>query len=159
MAAELKQIEIEKIDFAIEMFTDALTGKLDAMNLGDVLRVCGLNPSLEDLEKLGATKKPGEKTLTTEDVQKIYIESRKDIKNQGCYEDFVECLKLYDKDENGKMIAAELSHSLLSLGEKLSDDQVDKLFADCLPEEDDDGMIEYDIFLRKMCEKPLPAAE
>lgn len=41
------------------MFTDALTGKLDAMNLGDVLRVCGLNPSLEDLEKLGATKKPG----------------------------------------------------------------------------------------------------
>ncbi|KAI4458858.1 myosin light chain 1 3 [Holotrichia oblita] len=134
----------EQIEFAIEMFTDALTGKLDAMNLGDVLRVCGLNPSLDSLEKLGATKKAGEKMLTMDDITKAYIESKKDIKNQGCYEDFVECLKLYDKEENGKMIAAELSHSLLSLGEKLTDDQVDRLFTDCLPEEDDDGMIEYD---------------
>lgn len=53
------QFLILEIDFAIEMFTDALTGKLDATNLGDVLRVCGLNPSLDALEKLGATKKPG----------------------------------------------------------------------------------------------------
>lgn len=29
-------------------------------------------------------------------------------------------------------------------GEKLSDPEVDKVFEDCLPEEDDDGMIEYD---------------
>lgn len=37
-------------------------------------------------------------------------------KEQGCYEDFLECLKLYDKDENGTMLFAELNHSLLALG-------------------------------------------
>lgn len=35
------------------------------------------------------------------------------------------------------------------VGEKLADHEVDAVFEDCLPEEDDDGMIEYDSkFLR-----------
>lgn len=37
-------------------------------------------------------------------------------KDQGCYEDFLECLKLYDKNENGLMLLAELQHNLLALG-------------------------------------------
>jgi len=41
-------------------------------------------------------------------------------KDMGCYEDFLECLKLYDKEENGTMLLAELSHSLLALGEQRS---------------------------------------
>lgn len=45
----------------------------------------------------------------------IYSQCKKD-KDQGCYEDFVECLKLYDKQENGTMLGAELSHTLLALG-------------------------------------------
>ncbi|KRT85821.1 hypothetical protein AMK59_2422, partial [Oryctes borbonicus] len=134
MAADLRPNEIEKVEFAVDIFADPFTGKLDATRLGDVLRACNLNPSLATLEKLGATKKPGEKVLTVQDILPIYAENKKDVKNQGCYEDFVECLKLYDKGENGKIIAAELSHSLLCLGEKLNEDQVDKLFADCLPE-------------------------
>ena len=59
---------------------------------------------------------PGEKFFNLEEVTHIYQDCKKNIKEQGCYEDFVECLKLYDKHENGKMQAAELSHSLLSLG-------------------------------------------
>lgn len=37
-------------------------------------------------------------------------------KDQGSYEDFLECLKLYDKEENGTMIGAELEHTLKALG-------------------------------------------
>lgn len=45
----------------------------------------------------------------------IFSQVKKD-KEQGTYEDFLECLKLYDKEEDGKMMAAELAHTLLSLG-------------------------------------------
>lgn len=38
-------------------------------------------------------------------------------KEQGSYEDFLECLKLYDKEENGTMLCAELEHGLKALGE------------------------------------------
>lgn len=59
---------------------------------------------------------PGEKTLTVEEFLPIYSQTKKD-KDQGVYEDFVECLKLYDKQEDGTMLGAELLHILLSLGE------------------------------------------
>jgi Ca2+-binding EF-hand superfamily protein len=40
----------------------------------------------------------------------------KNQKDQGSFEDFLECLKLYDKAENGTMLLAELEHSLKALG-------------------------------------------
>ena len=40
----------------------------------------------------------------------------KNSKDTGSFEDFIECLKLYDKLENGTMMLGELEHILLSLG-------------------------------------------
>lgn len=52
-----------------------------------------------------------------EEFLPIYAQAKKD-KDQGCYEDFLECLKLYDKAENGLMLGAELTHTLLALGKR-----------------------------------------
>ena len=71
---------------------------------------------------------------------------------QGSYEDFVECLKLYDKQENGTMMLQELEHILLNLGEKLEREDVDTLIKECCDAEDDDGFIPYE---RKSQEKPF----
>lgn len=57
-----------------------------------------------------------EKKLKVEEFLPIFSQVKKEKKDQGCYEDFLECLKLYDKEENGTMMAAELSHNLLALG-------------------------------------------
>lgn len=64
---------------------------------------------------MGGAKKRGEKLLTLEEFLPIFSQVKKE-KDQGCYEDFVECLKLYDKNENGTMLLAELNHALLALG-------------------------------------------
>ena len=55
----------------------------------------------------------------------------------------MECLKLYDKEENGTMLLAELEHTLKALGEKLSDDEAATLFGDCMDPEDEDGNVFY----------------
>lgn len=57
----------------------------------------------------------GEKKLMVDEFYPIYSQILKD-KDQGVYEDFIECLKLYDKQEDGHMIGGELTHILLSLG-------------------------------------------
>ncbi len=54
--------------------------------------------------------------MTFEEFLPIYSQIKKD-KDVGAYEDFMEGLKVYDKAENGTMLAAELAHILLSLGE------------------------------------------
>ena len=73
----------------------------------------------------------------------LYSDVKKS-KDTGSYEDFVECLKLYDKMENGTMMLGELEHILLSLGEKLEREEVDILVKECCDAEDDDGFIPYE---------------
>lgn len=67
----------------------------------------------------------------------------------------MECLKLYDKEENGTMLGAELEHTLKALGEQLSDDETAELFADCMDPEDEDG----NIFYARECHKLVRSRE
>ena len=149
--SDLSKSDVERASFAYSIYDFDGSGKIDAFNLGDVLRALGSNPTLATIEKLGGTKKKGEKTLSLEEFLPIYSQVKKD-KDQGVYEDFLECLKLYDKNENGLMLGAELTHTLMALGEKLDDKEVDEVVKDCMDPEDDDGMIPYAPFLRKMCD-------
>jgi Ca2+-binding EF-hand superfamily protein len=154
MADKLKDQDIENAEFAFGIYDCDGTGKIDAYDIPDVLRALNLNPTLELCEKMGATKKRGEKKLPVEEFLPIFAQVR-GTKDQGSYEDFMECLKLYDKMENGTMLLAELEHSLKALGEKLSDDEVNELFADCMDPEDDEGNIFYAPFLTKMMNNPI----
>lgn len=101
------------------------------------------------ITKMGGTKKRGEKKVKLDEFLPIYAQVKKE-KDMGCYEDFLECLKLYDKEENGTMLLAELQHSLTALGEKLDQDELEDVFKDCMDPEDDDGNIPYAPFLKKM---------
>ena len=102
-------------NFAFSIYDMDGSGTVDAFYLGDVLRGLNLNPTNATIEKLGGTKKKGEKTLKVDEFLPIFSQCKKD-KDHGGYEDFLECLKLYDKAENGLMLGAELSHTLLALG-------------------------------------------
>ncbi|XP_017470827.1 PREDICTED: myosin light chain alkali isoform X1 [Rhagoletis zephyria] len=150
--ADVPKRDLENIEFVFEIMGSAGVG-IDAVDLGDALRALNLNPTLALIEKMGGTKKRNEKKITFEEFIPIYAQVKKE-KDQGCYEDFIECLKLYDKAEDGTMLLAELQHALLSLGEALDDEQVETLFADCMDPEDDEGMIPYSPFLARMCERP-----
>merc|ERR1712147_2025 len=99
--------------------------------------------------------KKGEKFIKLEEFYPIYSDVKKS-KETGNFEDFIECLKLYDKMENGTMMLGELEHILLSLGEELEREEVDILIKECCDPEDDDGFIPYEPFLRRVCAGPHP---
>jgi len=56
-----------------------------------------------------------EKKIKADEFLPIFSQIKKE-KDVGTMEDFMECMKLYDKSDNGLMIYAELTHILLSLG-------------------------------------------
>ena len=130
-------------------------GKVDAYNLGDLLRSLDLRPTNAIVEKNGGTKRRGEKKLTLEEFLPIYSQVKKE-KESGTYEDFIEGLKVYDKHENGTMMEAELAHVLLSLGEKLSDPECEEILSSVQAGTDDDGFIKYEQFAKKLIAGPYP---
>lgn len=133
--------------------------KVDCFHLGDLLRSLDIVPTQAAVEKAGGTKKVGEKKLALEEFLPIYSQFKKD-KDVGAYEDFAECMKVYDKMENGTMLEAELAHILMSLGEKLSDRECDEIMHECVQgQPDEDGNIKYDLFIKKMMAGPFPEAE
>ena len=99
----------------------------------------------------------GEKMLTVEEFLPIYSQMKKD-KDIGAYEDLVEGLKVYDKNENGKMMSAELAHTLLMLGEKLSDEEVEDIMKECAGPDDEEGFMKYEDFVKKLLAGPFASA-
>lgn len=128
---------------------------MDAFNLGDLLRSLDLRPTNAIIEKNGGTKKRGEKKLSLEEFLPIYSQVKKE-KESGAFEDFVEGLKVYDKNDNGSMLEAEMAHILLSLGEKLTDAECEEIMGSVSGPADEDGFIKYEAFIKKLMAGPFP---
>ncbi|KAG9511374.1 Myosin light chain alkali [Fragariocoptes setiger] len=153
--ADLKPAEVERAKLHFDIYDFEGIGKVDALHLGDLLRSLDLRPTNAIVEKNGGTKKRGEKKLTLEEFLPIYSQVKKE-KESGAYEDFMEGLKVYDKNENGAMMEAELAHVLLSLGEKLTDAECEEIMSAVAGPADEDGFIKYEAFIKKLMAGPFP---
>jgi Ca2+-binding EF-hand superfamily protein len=127
------------------VFDKKYESKVDAFYIGDMLRSLGLAVTNGECEKRGQTPKAGTKSITVEEFLAIYAEFFKmPEKTFGTYEDFMEGLKLYDKESNGLLSLGELSQVLVGLAEKLPVDFVEDIIRSTDTKEDADGMINYD---------------
>jgi len=146
----LKKKEIEAIEFAFDVYDFKGDGKVDAFYAGDLIRACNLNPTLKTIEAVGGTKEKGQKTLAKADVFPMY-KACKESKDQGGFHDFVEILKLYDKNNDDTMLGHELFKMLTNLGEKLTKEEAKSLMKELCEPEDDDGYMAFKPFLERMC--------
>lgn len=62
------------------------------------------------------------------------------MKDTDSEEEIREAFKVFDRDNNGFISAAELRHVMTSIGEKLTDDEVDEMIREA--DQDGDGKID-----------------
>jgi len=155
MATDLSARDIERAKFAFSIYDFEGNEQVDAFYIGDVLRALNLNPTQKLVEKVGGTKKKNEKKLKVDEFLPIFSQVKKD-KDVGNVDDFLECLKLYDKAGDGKMMVAELSHILQSLGERLDGSEADAIIKATCDPEDEEGFIPYAPFLKRLMAGPYP---
>jgi len=155
--ASLPADKVEEAKQVFDVFDKKYEGKVDVHFIGDMLRSLNLAPTQADCEKRGQTVKTGVKTLSVEEFLAIYAEFFKmPEKHFGTYEDFMEGLKLYDKESNGLLSLAELSTVLVALAEILNTDQLEEIMSSTGTKEDADGMINYDAWIKKVMAGPFP---
>jgi hypothetical protein len=65
------------------------------------------------------------------------------MKDTDSEEEIREAFKVFDRDNNGFISAAELRHVMTSIGEKLTDDEVDEMIREA--DQDGDGKIDCEL--------------
>ncbi|KAB5555311.1 hypothetical protein PHYPO_G00032250 [Pangasianodon hypophthalmus] len=139
--------QIEDIRDTFSLFTKSAKGEITLGQCGDVMRALGLNPTNADIFKVLGTSKPEEldsKLVDFETFLPMFQQILKTSK-KGKYEDFVEALRVLDKEGNGTIMCAELRQILLTLGERLTVSEVDRILTG---QEDLNGFISYEAFVK-----------
>ena len=151
----LSKGEIEDIREVFDLFDfwDGRDGMIDAYKVAHLLRCTGINPTNALCNKHGGKEKMGEGQYKFEEFLPIYLEINKSIED-GTYADYMEAYKTFDRDGQGFISTAELRHVLTSYGERLEDREVDKIMKFTDTQEDLDGNIKYDDFVKKVMEGP-----
>lgn len=151
----LSSSQQEEAKSVFEVYDKKYEGKVDSFYIGDMLRALNLAPTQADCEKRGQTKKTGEKTVSIEEFLAIYQEfAAMPDKTWGTFEDFMEGLKLYDKDQNGKLALAELSQVLSMMAEKMPMADIEEVWKATGTTDDDEGMIKYEDMVKKVMAGP-----
>ena len=109
-----------------------------------MLRCLNIAVSNAACEKKGQTAKTGGKQLSIDEFLAIFTEfANQPASTWGVLEDFMECLKLYDKEQNGKLQLGELSTIIVNMAEKLTKAQVDEVL-ESTKTKDDEGKRQKD---------------
>jgi len=129
---------------AFIIFDEAYEGNdVDAFYLGDILRALGCTLSNDSVINYGGSTELGQKRINFSDFGPILDQASKNDKDVGVKEDYIEGLKVFDKNGSGLVSCAEVKQVLCSLAEKLEEKQANQLIELLGIKEDDDGNIKY----------------
>ncbi|EDO37259.1 predicted protein [Nematostella vectensis] len=144
MAKNLTDKDIRQLRESFELYDKQGDEKIDSSQLGEVLRGLGQNPTNAEVKKIVSEMDPeGGNRISFEEFLPVY-QSYMGKKPKFSTEDFVDSLRVFDNDGSGMINEGELRHILTTLGEKLTDSEVDSLIQGL---EDKQGQIDCEEFI------------
>lgn len=141
--------DIEMYEESFSFFDKDGDGMISSEEFKLILNSLGLNPTqseLTDLINEIDTNKDGKIDFTEFRTKLSFINKTLSKDDQ-----FLQAFRMFDKDGNGYISSSELRNVMLSLGEKLSDEELDDMIASA--DIDGDGQVNYEEFVKIIFEK------
>eukprot|EP00004_Rigifila_ramosa_P025521 TRINITY_DN7653_c0_g1_i1.p1 TRINITY_DN7653_c0_g1~~TRINITY_DN7653_c0_g1_i1.p1 ORF type:complete len:176 (+),score=59.80 TRINITY_DN7653_c0_g1_i1:78-530(+) len=146
MADQLSEEQIAEFKEAFSLFDNDGDGTITTKELGTVMRSLGQNPTETELQDM--VNEVDTDTNGSIDFPEFLAMMARKMKDTDSQEEIREAFKVFDKDGNGFISAAELRHVMTNVGEKLTDGEVDEMIREA--DVDGDGQINYDEFVKMM---------
>ncbi|XP_066542240.1 myosin light chain 1, skeletal muscle isoform [Hoplias malabaricus] len=153
-AVDLSSVKVEFTPDQLEDYREAFglfdrvgDNKVAYNQIADIMRALGQNPTNKEVKHILGNPSPEAMDGTRVEFEKFLpmLQYVVNSPNKGTFEDYVEGLRVFDKEGNGTVMGAELRIVLSTLGEKMSEAEVDALMAG---QEDENGCINYEAFVK-----------
>ncbi|KFY53599.1 hypothetical protein V496_07465 [Pseudogymnoascus sp. VKM F-4515 (FW-2607)] len=149
IADALTEDQVSEFKEAFSLFDKDGDGQITTKELGTVMRSLGQNPSESELQDM-INEVDADNNGTIDFPEFLTMMARK-MKDTDSEDEIREAFKVFDRDNNGFISAAELRHVMTSIGEKLTDEEVDEMIREA--DQDGDGRIDYNEFVQLMMQK------
>ncbi|KAG5357677.1 Calmodulin [Yarrowia sp. C11] len=149
MSDQLTEDQVAEFREAFSLFDKNNDGKITTKELGTVMRSLGQNPSESELADM-INEVDANNDGTIDFAEFLTMMARK-MKDTDSEEEIREAFKVFDRDNNGFISSQELRHVMTSIGEKLTDEEVDMMIKEA--DANGDGRIDYNEFVQLLSAK------
>ncbi|KAH7100031.1 calmodulin [Auriculariales sp. MPI-PUGE-AT-0066] len=149
MASQLTEDQLSDLKESFSLFDKDRDGTISSKDLGEVLRAIGKTPTEEQLKQM-IQQVDDNHSGSIEINEFIKLMSRR-TSQQDVEQEVRDAFAVFDQDSNGYISADEVKTVMASLGEKLSDAEVNLMITQA--DLDGDGRINIDEFIKMMMEK------
>jgi calmodulin len=145
----LSEEKITEFKEAFEIFDKDKDGYITTKELGDIMKNLGQTPSEAELQDMiNEVDIDGNGTIDFKEFLGLMARKMRDADTE---EELIEAFKVFDRDGNGLISGNELQHVMNSLGENISQDEVEEMIKEA--DLDGDGYINYEEFVRMILNK------
>ena len=139
----LNEEKVNEFKEAFEIFDKNKDGYITTKELGDIMKNLGQNPSEAELQDMiNEVDIDGNGTINFKEFLGLMARKMRDTDSQ---EELIEAFKVFDRDGNGLISANELQHVMTSLGENITEEEVEEMIKEA--DKDGDNYINFEEFV------------
>lgn len=140
----LPQNMVKELEEAFFLFDYDKDGKITSREVGAAVRSVGLNPTEAELKEMINDVNSIGGTVDVQNLCQIITKRVRELKTSP--EELKDAFMVFDKQGTGMISVNDLKLSLTTLGERLTDEELDELIR--AVDQDGEGMVNYEDVVR-----------